>query len=300
MAKFIDLTGQKFGKLTVLGLAEERNKKEEIRVLKGEIARAYIYWTCKCECGGIIDTISNSITHGKTKDCGCMSGIKDIAGQKFGKFTVLSFSHSNKGTYWNCECECGNIKLVRKSALVSGHTISCGCVQIKDLTGTQCGRLTIIGLAKERNKKEKKRMKNNEITRYQPYWICKCICGNTVEIIRPSLINNTTNSCGCLGEEFIKTDSIDSTRIVGLIRKPNKTNNLGIKGVYETKKGKYKAQLGFKGNTYHGGVYDTIKDAIDARNGLEEEIWGGFLKEHDDEFENSRLNKFREYMREKF
>ena len=56
--------------------------------------------------------------------------IKDLTGQRFGKLIVTSFSHRDVYTWWNCKCDCGNIKKFRRSALTSGQTRSCGCMQI--------------------------------------------------------------------------------------------------------------------------------------------------------------------------
>lgn len=54
----------------------------------------------------------------------------DLTGQRFGRLTVINkvLSHGNsKSIYWLCECDCGNEIEARGSALVSGHTKSCGC-----------------------------------------------------------------------------------------------------------------------------------------------------------------------------
>lgn len=31
-------------------------------------------------------------------------------------------------TYWKCQCECGNVTIVRRDALLNGKTKSCGCI----------------------------------------------------------------------------------------------------------------------------------------------------------------------------
>jgi len=52
----------------------------------------------------------------------------DISGQKFGNLTATSIdSIRNRKTYWNCVCDCGTVKTVSLSNLVSGNTFSCGC-----------------------------------------------------------------------------------------------------------------------------------------------------------------------------
>lgn len=56
---------------------------------------------------------------------------KGIAGQRFGRLTVKSFSHTNsrRNAVWECECDCGNIAHVASGHLNSGHTKSCGCLR---------------------------------------------------------------------------------------------------------------------------------------------------------------------------
>ena len=59
MGKFIDLTGQKFGRLTVIERDVSRNGKS--------------YWKCLCECGNIKSVYGCNIKRGITKSCGCYS-----------------------------------------------------------------------------------------------------------------------------------------------------------------------------------------------------------------------------------
>lgn len=67
MAKFLDLTGMKFGKLTVVGFSRD--------VISGTRKRKY--WNCVCECGGTKEVRTDSLTKGSTKSCGCM--LKEIS-----------------------------------------------------------------------------------------------------------------------------------------------------------------------------------------------------------------------------
>lgn len=55
---FHDLSGQRFGRLTVVEQAE-RSKAGEIR------------WRCRCDCGREIVTQANNLTSGSSKSCGC-------------------------------------------------------------------------------------------------------------------------------------------------------------------------------------------------------------------------------------
>lgn len=60
MGRLIDLTGQKFGRLTVV----ERSGKAK----HGDSAK----WICRCECGETIVAISRNLKSGNTKSCGCI------------------------------------------------------------------------------------------------------------------------------------------------------------------------------------------------------------------------------------
>lgn len=59
MGKFIDLTGKKFGKLTVI----KRMPNNKFGVL---------YWLCQCECGEQTIVRGNRLKSGHTKSCGCI------------------------------------------------------------------------------------------------------------------------------------------------------------------------------------------------------------------------------------
>ena len=54
----------------------------------------------------------------------------DLTGKKFGKLEVIGVHDTgNRKTYYVCQCDCGNIKVVRADALISGATKSCGCIK---------------------------------------------------------------------------------------------------------------------------------------------------------------------------
>lgn len=171
-----DLTGEKFGKLTVLSFSHRNGSN--------------YYWNCKCDCG---NEKAVNIKYGIVESCGCTNGLQDIVGQKYNKLTVIGFSHitGKKGNFkyhWNCSCECGGWKTVRADKLKSGHTKSCGCINFErmDLTNLKLGRLTMLSSYKNE--------KNYII------WLCECECGNVKPILQNSLTKTKqpTRSCGCL------------------------------------------------------------------------------------------------------
>jgi len=57
MQTLIDLTGQRFGRLTVMSEAERKNKHR--------------MWNCKCDCGGYTKVYDGSLKRGLTTSCGC-------------------------------------------------------------------------------------------------------------------------------------------------------------------------------------------------------------------------------------
>lgn len=64
--------------------------------------------------------------------------MKDIAGQRYGKLTVIqrAENHITSGGYpvtmWMVRCDCGNVKVVRGSDLKAGRIHSCGCMIKED------------------------------------------------------------------------------------------------------------------------------------------------------------------------
>lgn len=57
-----DLTGEKFGKWTVLGVSG-------IQPIKGGTKK---FWKCQCECGNISEVVTSKLTTGASKSCGCL------------------------------------------------------------------------------------------------------------------------------------------------------------------------------------------------------------------------------------
>lgn len=52
----------------------------------------------------------------------------DLEGRTFGRLTVLRYAGPRGGgASWECKCLCGNISIVRRSPLIKGITVSCGC-----------------------------------------------------------------------------------------------------------------------------------------------------------------------------
>lgn len=67
MGKFIDLTGQRFGRLTVLSRAEDDITAS---------GKHWVKWLCQCDCGNTKSIRSKYLTSGRIQSCGCKR--KDI------------------------------------------------------------------------------------------------------------------------------------------------------------------------------------------------------------------------------
>lgn len=61
MGNFIDITGRKYGTLTVLGI-ESRDKNKNIR------------WNCLCDCGNKVVVYGDNLRRNHTTSCGCNKG----------------------------------------------------------------------------------------------------------------------------------------------------------------------------------------------------------------------------------
>jgi hypothetical protein len=59
MAPKFDLSGQTFGRLTVKGLSEKRDKTGNV------------FWDCECSCGATAVVLGNSLRRRATLSCGC-------------------------------------------------------------------------------------------------------------------------------------------------------------------------------------------------------------------------------------
>lgn len=65
----------------------------------------------------------------------------DRSGQKFDRWTIVSFSHvaheghnNRKRSHYLCRCECGTEKIQSLSIIISGESRSCGCISIENRT----------------------------------------------------------------------------------------------------------------------------------------------------------------------
>ena len=108
-----------------------------------------------------------------------MGKYRDITGQKFGRLTVVRFSHRNgRSYYWLFRCDCGKEKVMQKNSVVYGSSHSCGCLKkeqdkknldnTKDITNVRFGKLLAVKGLNRKNKSGKL------------LWEFVCDCGSVV------------------------------------------------------------------------------------------------------------------------
>lgn len=128
MARGKDLTGERFGKLTVLGKTGGR---------KNNYVVWRTCWLCRCVCGREKSATAHDLKAGKVKSCGCLTyeyghNRLDIAGERFGRLTALypTKKRDARGSvFWHCRCDCGNETDVSAAGLTGGNYLSCGCLK---------------------------------------------------------------------------------------------------------------------------------------------------------------------------
>jgi len=196
MGKKLDLTNQKFGKLTAIKPTDKRNSSGQI------------IWECICDCGNTFYAVGADLKRNKITHCDKCNIKKNqyisiepgdyINHKRIIKDTGLKTL--NGTIIWECQCDCGNIYNLPTSEIHRFQKCS-KCKQTKeDLLGMKFGKLTVIEEAPTKDGKA--------------HWLCQCECGGTI-------IRSTYNlkhlgkyqGCGCtksLGEEAISKLLLDN------------------------------------------------------------------------------------------
>lgn len=257
MGKMEDLTNKQFGHWRVLSYAGSGR------------------WNCQCSCGVIKQVFASSLKSGKSTSCGHVKKeqAKGIIGNTFGDLTPIEYIGEGK---FICKCICGNTKVARKYDLENRLVTSCGhrktsrdsmigkkygewevlkkadngkllcrcsCgterevaqYSLKNGTSTNCG-------CKNKAKLEGRQFGSLQVIEQSSTgkWICKCECGNIIEVIESNLLSGGTRSCGCKTIEFKQntmierygdtaTSRVNNTRSEQAIRLANNCEELKLK-----------------------------------------------------------------------
>jgi len=119
--KFIDLKGQKFGKLTPVEYT-------------GKDKRGLSRWLCKCDCGKSTTVTGKDLKRGHTKSCGCLriENRKDLWNKE--EINILKEFFPNKGIKYCADKLNRSKKSVRTKAKIIGlHTSIRGHILKKEI-----------------------------------------------------------------------------------------------------------------------------------------------------------------------
>ena len=177
--KRIDLTGQRFGRLTVIQYDHAEHDGA--------------HWLCKCDCGNEKVIAGYLLRNGATKSCGCLKSDasraaldkaraaltarprNDLTGQRFGRLVVLGLADvpDRKGfIFWRVRCDCGTEKTVMQNNLVSGQTKSCGCLS-NELRSARAERMRMFRRETTPKQTDVEVKKRAKAAPEQPPKICK-------------------------------------------------------------------------------------------------------------------------------
>lgn len=167
-----DITGQVFGRLTIIGYAGASR------------------WDCLCECGLSCTAHTGNLRKGVATQCTTCSRKKldtvrliDLTGQKINFWTVIEYVGKSK---FRCQCDCGVISNVLARYLKNGKSKSCsschGEIGKFLQMGDKVGKLTLLTPSLRNNSKSK-------------YWECQCECGTKEYIAQARLSRNQRTTC---------------------------------------------------------------------------------------------------------
>lgn len=291
--KKLDLTGQRYGELTVLSPAEN---------VDGRTA-----WLCRCGCGRETVVKTRDLRSGRTVSCGCVrpkrglvsatvrcnntSGVPGVdwmeKKQRWRAAICFQGKRRYLGSFERLE-DAARARRRAEEALAASFSAAdtggsprrappkleevCPPVgrdsraQRLDLTGQRFGRLTVLEPA--------------ENIGAMTAWLCRCDCGKELAVMTAHLRSGQT-SCGCKP----KVTLVDGTCVELLRSKTIRSNNTsGVTGVeWVPRANKWKAVIFFKGRRYYLGCYEKFEDAVKARKRGEEEYHDKFLEEFAEE-----------------
>jgi hypothetical protein len=140
-----------------------------------------------------------------------MGTVKDLTGKIFGRLTVISMSHVEKGkSVWNCKCSCGSSVKVVGVRISTGHTRSCGCMPVVEGHGDVGTKFYRVW----RNIRQRCHDVNSD--RYQWYgakgiYVCDR-WRNDYLAFKSDMLSSYQKACADYGEDQVSIDRIDPTK----------------------------------------------------------------------------------------
>lgn len=139
MGKLIDLTGKRFGKLTVIKKSDYYISPKGLKDMQ---------WECECDCGNTVNVRGSQLRSGMTKSCGCLQ--KELASSSNKKYNTYNLDgnygigYTSKGEefyfdlddydriknycwFFNCGYVSTHMNKNGKRVMVSMHRFIMGC-----------------------------------------------------------------------------------------------------------------------------------------------------------------------------
>jgi len=204
----------------------------------------------------------------------------DLTGNRYGNLVVMRKSDDGKSPIrWICHCDCGNETIVQGGNLKNGHTQSCGCMISESNTkhGQWGTKLYYVYHTM------KQRCYNPKAAHYSDYGgrgitICEEWLDDFETFYTWAILNGY--------EEGLSIDRIDndlgyspdncrwenqSAQLYN--QRPRNDNTTGVRGISLRKDtGKYVAYISVNKKRKVLGNFETLEEAIVARNAAEKEL----------------------------
>ena len=268
-----DIKNKRFGKLVAIAATNDRGDNGSL------------IWICKCDCGNYKKYLASDLQRGAVVSCGCYQKetrkrnmkkairkhVKDhiIDGtnlQVIGRDTPMSNNTSGvTGVVWDSSRNkwYAGIEFKGKRYYLGRYEDKQDAIsarkeaesnmfgdfldwynknknksrpkRAKDLSGMVFGLLTVIDRAPDIVNRTNK----------EAVWNCVCKCGEIIQARGALLRRGTVQSCGKC--------------------KIYSTNTTGVRGVYTTPNGKWRAMINVDNKLHYLGVFETKEEAIEAR-----------------------------------
>lgn len=205
---------------------------------------------------------------------------QDLTGKRYGRLLVLRYkgrriTPANYFYYWECQCDCGNISIHQRGNLQSGHSKSCGCLEVENRSD--------INAKFSASRSTHGRTKTSEFTIWQGI-LERCNNPNTINYNRyggrgisicERWLNSFENFLEDMGERPSKRHSIDRINNDGNYEPSNcrwatpseqalnSSRCLTAKNYYKVRYG-WEAQISRQGVAYYLGRFRTENDAKEA------------------------------------
>lgn len=238
MGKLIDLTGERFGKLTVLHRVQNRVQPS---------GQSKSQWMCLCDCGNQIIVAGQNLRNNHTLSCGCLISEKaSTVSKKYNNYKIINnivyiyFNDNDEYTMVNLD-KWDEIPYIKEF---------CWC---KDGYGYAYAHIPIA----LRDKFKKKHIKLHQL-------ICPCEYGYEPDHLDRNKLNNLTNN-------LIPKTRMRNMRNVGL-RNCNTSGYIGV--TWDKSKKKWYSYIEVYYKRMNLGHFEHKNDAIKARLQAEADYFG--------------------------